>query len=117
MSDEQVVVRLMQDWYEYRKGEVIVVSRGQAELLKCEILDTWENWKRRASERWKKMSKRKIAMSYIYYCPIKGDFVDVKDGCAKCEDFDDGKCPFYQEIELFKKPEIERISKRKIEWI
>jgi len=46
MSDEQVVIRLMQDWYEYRRGEIIVVSRGQAELLKCEVLGTWENWKK-----------------------------------------------------------------------
>jgi len=63
------------------------------------------------------LSEEKIVAYYVFYCPIKGDFVSVKDDCPKCEDFDDGECPFYKEIELFKKPEIERMSKRKIEWI
>ena len=40
-EDEQVIIRLLQDFYEYRKGEIIVVSRGQAKLLKCEILGIW----------------------------------------------------------------------------
>jgi len=63
------------------------------------------------------VSEEKIVAFYVFYCPIKGDFVHVKDDCPKCEHFDDRECPFYLEVELFKKPEIERISKRKIEWI
>ncbi len=47
---EQVVVRLNEPWYQGREGDILVISRGQAELIDCEILNTWENWKRAVIE-------------------------------------------------------------------
>jgi len=43
---EQIVVKLNEPFYNGDKGDTVVIARGQAELIDCEILDTWENWKR-----------------------------------------------------------------------
>ena len=65
----------------------------------------------------KPLGEKKIAVVYIYYCPIKGDFVNIKDDCPKCKDFNDGECPFYQEVELLRKPEIEKTLKGRVVWV
>jgi len=43
---EQVVVKLNERWYQGEEGDILVIARGQAGLIDCEILNTWENWKR-----------------------------------------------------------------------
>ena len=75
MSDEneQVVVKLLQDWMDYRTGELIVISRGQAKLIKCEILDTWETFKNRAGMTQQPSKLRSIIVHPpIYECPYCG---------------------------------------------
>jgi len=65
------------------------------------------------------MSEKKeeeIVMSYIFFCPLRMEFVDTKDDCPKCDDFNDGNCPFFQETELTKK-EIEKLARKRIRWI
>jgi hypothetical protein len=61
--------------------------------------------------------RKEVHMCYLFFCPIKFGFVDVKDDCPKCKDFDDGNCPFYMEIELLRKPEIEKAFTQKVKWI
>jgi hypothetical protein len=61
--------------------------------------------------------EKEMCLSYLFFCPIKFGFVDVKDDCPKCKDFSGGNCPFYMEIELVAKPEVEKAFTQKVKWI